>query len=181
LASALLNTWNRQSTQDENNYNYYTWIYNSLTNAEYQLPIDDIATMANQCPSTNGRIVYAARNLYNSLMEENFSFDNACDDINYANRKAHTTKTNNTKQETKEIAVYPNPTKGYVYITLPTAEKACWQITVTNLYGKKITEKSVRSNASKTFINIQGATGIYFINILNCTTGKLEVKKVILE
>jgi hypothetical protein len=41
--------------------------------------------------------------------------------------------------------------------------------------------KNLRSNTSKTFINIQGATGIYFINILNCTTGKLEAHKVILE
>ena len=79
------------------------------------------------------------------------------------------------------IDVYPNPTTGYVYIDLPNKERACWQITATDIYGKRVAEKEVRANIGKTFINLKGTTGIYFINVLNCSTGKQQTAKVILQ
>lgn len=143
--------------------------------------MDGLLELANKCPLTDGAIVYAARNWYNSLTEQDVSFDDACDGINYAGRGIKRKPPVKRHDIVNDITVYPNPTNGYFYISLPNQNKACWQITVTNIYGKRIMEKTLRSNASKTFININGGTGIYFINVLNCTTGKLEVKKVILQ
>ena len=181
MAGALLNTWTTEGTQDYNNYTFYSWLYNMAMDANYQPPMDSLWTMANQCPLTNGKKVFAARNLYNTLTDGNAVFDEPCEGVGAMGRQMHPAKAPHKKIVYEEVTVYPNPTTGFVYINLPNAEKACWRITVSNVFGKRITEKEIRTNVGKTFVEIKGSKGMYFINILNCSTGKQEVKKLILE
>lgn len=181
LAAALLDTWTTETTPDANNKVYYTWLYNMQMREEYKPDIAEVLSLAKQCPLTGGSIVYAARNLYNSLAEDNLNFENACEDVKPMARGVNVKGGSGQRLTVSGISVYPNPTKGYVFITLPTTEKACWQITATDVIGNVVTEKRVKQSVSKTFVELKGNTGIYFVKILNCTTGTLEVKKVILQ
>lgn len=136
------------------------------------------------CPLTHGKIVFAARNLYNSLTQQNMAFDDACDNTNFASRKAPTVKPPNEKRETRnDVSVFPNPTTGYVYITLPntTDKKICWQIEVTNTIGAVLQHKKITTKAGKTFIELKGSKGLYFVRVINCSTGTQTIEKIILE
>jgi hypothetical protein len=42
-------------------------------------------------------------------------------------------------------------------------------------------QKKINTKANKTFIELKGNGGIYFIKLLNCNTGNLSVQKVILQ
>lgn len=180
LANTLLNTWQVNSTPDANNLFYYTWQYNMAINAEYLPDANEVFAIANQCPLTGGNIVFDARNLYNALIEDNIMFEDDCTDASPMLRKKNT-KTKPVVDYKLSINVYPNPTKGYVYIDLPNTNKPCWQITVTDIMGKQVTTKTIRSNIAKTFVELQGSKGIYFVKVFECNSGKQEVKKVILE
>lgn len=135
------------------------------------------------CPYANGKIVFAARNLYNSLTEQNLMFDDACDNTSFASRKAPTVKPLSIKNSPLNITVFPNPTTGYVYITLPNTadKKVCWQIDVVDVQGKQLQAHQVKTKATKIFIELKGSTGIYFVKVLNCNTGSLSVQKIMLQ
>lgn len=145
--------------------------------------MDELYNLAASCLYTHGKIVFAARNLYNSLTQQNMAFDDACDNTNFASRKAPTVKPFNIQHSSFNINLYPNPTNGYVYITLPntTDKKVCWQIEVTNTIGAVLQHKKITTKAGKTFIELKGSKGLYFVRVINCSTGTQTVEKIILE
>ena len=42
-------------------------------------------------------------------------------------------------------------------------------------------EKRINTKATKTFVDIKGNKGLYFVKVLNCNTGSICVNKVILN
>lgn len=136
--------------------------------------------MATQCPISGGSSVFAAQNLYNNLTEQNIIFDNDCESVNYAGRRVRHSKVK-TEEAIDKVNIYPNPTQGYLFIDLPETNKPCWQITITNSIGSRVVEKIVKANVTKTYIELKGNAGIYFVNVLNCNTGKQQTRKVILQ
>ena len=80
-----------------------------------------------------------------------------------------------------EVLVYPNPTKGNIHIQFPSGDIGCSNIRVTDIYGRLIMEKLSVSNKDNISLQINGIPGIYLLTIMNCETGKQEVKKLYLN
>lgn len=76
-----------------------------ITPYTYRIPpLPEVYAMANLCPLTHGRVVYAARNLYNSLTNTINSFDDNCD----AGSQARGTKPQTEMIRLKQPKVKPN-------------------------------------------------------------------------
>ena len=178
-ANLLLSFWPQTNKElDQNYYQYYDWITTMKTTPNWQPSQTAVLALANKCPLKSGRIVYAARALYNSITHKANQFANNCDGVSLAARGAK-------KVEPKaiiEVAVYPNPSNGIVNINLPkttVADAKNWFVTVTDMYGKTVINKQLTSSQNQ--LNIVGAKGFYFTTIINKATGKQIVNKIILQ
>ena len=159
---------------------YYGW----LTRMDLKMPLTAsdtaaIYTMAEGCPFTDGRVVYAARALYNRITRKHIVFSNNCGNNTIASRKAELMMIKDKPTELEGIKIFPNPTTGAVNIQLPTSGK--WQITATDIEGRIIWQQEC--NGCKGIIkhNLNGSKGLYFIKIINATTGQQSVKKITLQ
>ena len=83
----------------------------------------------------------------------------------------------NSERETS--TVYPNPSLHGI-VTIAFKERGKKNITVTDVYGKIILQKSA-VNEQTIQLNITGVSGIYQVSILDTITGKREVEKVIVQ
>jgi hypothetical protein len=173
-ANLLLNLW-RPSTKelDNNYYTFYTWIAAMQTTLGWKPNQTEVFTLANKCPLKSGNVVFAARNLYNSMTHKINKFNGDC----IVNKSIKP----QTSIVTEQIQVYPNPTNGLINVKLPAIEKGSLQISITDVYGKKVAEKKIEQNTMSTQLNIVGAKGLYFINVYNSTTGKQQISKIILQ
>lgn len=165
---------------DEHYIAYYNWMLN-IERGIGVLPQDTAAifNLATGCPSIDGMVVFAARNLYNNITKKVYSFVDVCG-AKMANRMKNT-KFAITKTITEGIKVFPNPTRGDVNIVFPNGDKGCKKIIVNDVFGKTVLEKETIVSDSKVSINIKSTNGIYFLNIIDCKTGSKEVKKLILQ
>ncbi|MCU0439974.1 MAG: T9SS type A sorting domain-containing protein [Raineya sp.] len=80
---------------------------------------------------------------------------------------------NTAENDSKEIVVYPNPSKGIFHV-----ENLNQKITVLNTLGQKILTAEINSNSSKIDLTEQ-PTGVYFIEYkLN---NKIQYKKIVIQ
>jgi hypothetical protein len=77
------------------------------------------------------------------------------------------------------ITVYPNPTKGEVNVKLPSSGN--WQIVITDITGRVITQQSCNGYEGSTKLSLAGAKGLYLIKIINTISGQQIVKKITLQ
>ena len=77
------------------------------------------------------------------------------------------------------IDIYPNPTKGEVNIQLPM--NGNWQITATDIEGRVVWEHECSGCSGIIKHNLNTSKGLYFIKIINTTTGQQTVKKITLQ
>jgi hypothetical protein len=176
-----LNYWPQSTKElDENYYQYYNWVTNMKLDKTYKPNLANVLALANKCPQKSGKVVYSARALYNGLTHSAHIFDNNCNAV--ASRQI-TVK--NEKQQTsiKDVSVYPNPsTDGIVNIQLKASsvkESGYWIVTITDIYGKTIANKTLSGLQSQ--VNIGTVKGIYFINVRNEFSGKNYINKIILQ
>jgi hypothetical protein len=81
----------------------------------------------------------------------------------------------------KNITVYPNPTRGQVYVSVELPQSQVVTLTVTNALGEVVARADNENVLSKTFkIDLSGqAAGVYLVHI---STGKqMIVKKIIMS
>lgn len=83
-----------------------------------------------------------------------------------------------TLTATKELSVYPNPTRGMINIDFPNNEGEVHQVSITDKFGRVIVAK--RMNSEKKQLWIGGDSGYYLVHILNNKSGKIETKKIYL-
>jgi len=176
----LLASWPQFSTDiDANYYKFYDWLYTMYTTQGWQPNPTDVLNLANKCPLKDGNIVYAARNLYNTMTGKINEFSGDCEGYSGMLRKAQPITKNSVSSN--EVLVYPNPTAGVVNIQLPKDDKGCWKLVVTNIYGEKVIEKQLMQKEGATQLSLSGSKGLYVINVYNCTTGKQYISKVVLQ
>ena len=72
-----------------------------------------------------------------------------------------------------------NPTKGEVNIQLPSTGN--WQITATDIEGRVVWQQECKGCVGIVRHNLNSAKGLYFIKIINTTTGQQSVKKITLQ
>ncbi len=77
----------------------------------------------------------------------------------------------------KEIKVFPNPTRGDVNVQLPTAGN--WQIITSDIAGRVVWKEEGSAGTIKH--TLKGASGVYFIKVINKRTGMQSVHKVTLQ
>ena len=83
----------------------------------------------------------------------------------------------NSERETS--TVYPNPSQHGI-VTIAFKERGKKNITVTDVYGKMILQKSAE-NDQTIQLNITGVPGVYLVTITNTLDGKREVQKLIIQ
>ena len=182
-ANSALGNWVLQNSVDINYYRYYNWLFAKADSSRGLSRQDttDIFTLALGCPQTDGKVVFAARNLFSNLMHQYLNYPNTCSNgSQYKLVKNKVVKDQNLKAE-NEVLIYPNPTKGNINIEFPSDDMGCSNIRVTDIYGRIIMEKLSVSNKDNINLQINGNSGIYLLTISDCETGKQEVKKIYLN
>lgn len=76
------------------------------------------------------------------------------------------------------VSVYPNPTRDNLYISNPANEKL--EITILSTLGKPV--KWMQANQGVTSVDLSDLPkGIYMVKMLNKTTKKTQMKKVVVK
>ena len=179
--SSLLSQWVPQNQQDQNCIDYFNLYLRLLSNDTFTYTdINNMYDLANRCPLKDGEIIYAARSLYNFMTESTETFDNACDGVagKGTKRKAAPAK---SRYLPTVIKVYPNPAKGSFNIDFPATEKGQSTITLTDVFGKKVLQKTVSQRLNNISLPSGTATGIYMIHITNQKTGKQQTQKIVVK
>jgi hypothetical protein len=181
---AVLNRVYPNNVIDNHYLQYYHWMLN-MKNGTGLLPTDttDIYNLATGCPASDGTVVFAARNLYNTITNNEIGFTSGCTSgstSRTANNKFAAKTTVTPSEETvKEITVYPNPTKGEVNIALP--ENGKWQIIITDITGRAVWQQTCNGCEGVIKHNFNDSKGLYLIKIINTVTGLQTIKKVTLQ
>ena len=179
--SVLLNQWVPQNQQDQNCIDYFNLYLRLLANDTFTYTdISNLYDLANRCPLKDGEIIYAARSLYNFMTESSDSFEYACDGAanRAAKRKAAPAK---SRYLPTTIKVYPNPAKGSYNIDFPAMEKGQSTIAMTDVYGKKVLQKTVSQRLNNISLPTGIASGIYMIQVTNQKTGKQQTQKIVVK
>lgn len=160
---------------------YYYWL---MAMADTTLGLSrqdttDIFTLAMGCPQTDGKVVFAARNLFSNLTHQYFNYPNTCGypgNYKLANKKI---VKNKVVKEEETILVYPNPTSGMINIQLPL--KGDWLINISDITGRVLWNQECKGCNGIIKHLIEGAKGVYFIKIIDKTTGQQNLKKINLQ
>ena len=182
-AKNILNGWMPLNNVDLNYYQYYQCLIDKADTINGMNGQDSstIFRLAFGCPQTDGKVVFAARNLFSSLTNLYIHFPNTCSNGN-SNRVAKYKDFNEQKLVTnKQVILYPNPSNGKITIEFPSGDLGCSNLRITDIFGRIVTEKLNVSNRDKVSLQINSNTGIYFLSIINCDNGKQEVKKIYLN
>ncbi|MCZ2298743.1 MAG: hypothetical protein LC134_04645, partial [Chitinophagales bacterium] len=77
LVQQLLNTWNKANRVDSNYAKFFTWTLQKGLGQPVNLTA--IEALAQQCPQTDGNVVFLSQNLYNAITNEHRIFTTVCD------------------------------------------------------------------------------------------------------
>ena len=80
-----------------------------------------------------------------------------------------------------QVAIYPNPTKGLVHISIPREEKGIWNIKVQDVIGRILQIKTTSAITKTMDLMVSNQPGFYYITLENKTTNKKIVEKVVVE
>ncbi len=131
--------------------------------------------MANKCPLTNGKKVYAARNLYNVITHRINDFGNPCDGGNARGMVKHNGFTH-LQPATNKLTLYPNPAKSIVNV----ACKHIKQVTIIDVMGREILTKTA-VNADKVQLELNGLVkGIYLVKVMT-SENDIKLEKLLIE
>ena len=188
-ARNLLSTWQPANEVESNYYQYFQWVIKVVTGTSLtDIELTSLNNLILSCPLTAGMVVYSSRDLFNYINNTHIVFEDACGVDNYIGSKKVKPTTNKNSpivcvasDKHYTINVYPNPCSGILNIELPTNQKGNWKITLNDVYGKTIQEIFASESSSNETINIKEASGLYFLNILNLSSGKYEIRKIILK
>lgn len=77
LVQQLLNTWNKTNRVDSNYAKFFTWTLQRGLGQSVNLAA--IEALAQQCPQTDGNVVFLSQNLYNAITNKHRIFTTSCD------------------------------------------------------------------------------------------------------
>jgi hypothetical protein len=135
--------------------------------------------IANECPHTDGACVYAARILYNKLaMASTGDYISFPDDCNPSGLY----KKDNIVAEIKlfDVNLIPNPTSaGFSIISLNNME-ADLDVSITDITGKKVFIRKVKTVNYNAFIDVHLLSGTYIVKIIN-NKNETVIKKLLVH
>ncbi len=166
-------------TTQENNIKTYNSIrLNYLYKEDYNLSVsqlNEIYTIANQCPFSGGDIVYAARAVYNSLIDSTLQFD----DTALCTQQSNFTSSNSSSVLNEEkfivddqskfdgnIIVYPNPADQSANLIISQSQFNTGEMILFDMYGKLILNIHLSDGQQKyTFDTSFLPNGVYLYKV----------------
>ncbi len=185
LAMAVYANIQPTNKMEQNYWQYYQWLF--ALGAGNQLSAADSANLyllAKGCPLTEGMVVYAARNLYQSLIGDVLDWTNDCgEEWNYrkapiAQQKA-ATDVPKKLAENSAVLLYPNPTRGSVNIQLPVGGN--WQIAITDLSGRVVWQQHCTGCQGIVKPQLPQGKGVYLVKTTHAESGKQTVQKLVVQ
>jgi hypothetical protein len=145
----------------------------------YNYPIDSILNLANKCPYTNGKIVYAARNLYNVITNRINQFEDNCNTgLGRGMKKGMAKATENTITKAEpQFILYPNPAGKTVNMISSTKIN---KVDIIDLMGRVVYTQANVNNITAQLLNLQLQGGVYIVKALLVDNTTIT-KKLIIE
>ena len=134
-----------------------------------------LAALASLCPGTNGAPVYKARALYQVITGTAF---NGADGCRSGARAAEQEVQATGSKKTWDINLYPNPNFGN-FVIAGKVEKEVLEISVSDVSGRNLYKKQVRTEQYKCTFDLSLANGIYFVTIKNQANERVTKKMVV--
>ncbi len=124
--------------------------------------INELISIAEQCPYTGGNAVFSAGVILSALLDTNIYYN--CDIINFKNYQT----TNIEKKENNVLIgkIYPNPNSGQLFLEYDLPEGKTGKLIIYNTLGDKICSYSLQSELKTLIINKDLSNGIYFYKIV---------------
>ena len=176
-ATNLLSVILPNNTVDNNYLVYYGWMLKTAKGISINADSVAIFNLAKGCPSIDGTVVFAARNMYNNISKRAYNFVDVCSEQEANRKKNVITKT--PKNKADELKVFPNPNKGVVNIQLP--KKGNWAIVASDLSGRVVWQQNCNGCEGIIKHNFDNSKGLYFIKITNLKTGQQCINKIEIE
>jgi hypothetical protein len=85
------------------------------------------------------------------------------------------------KNDDVTINVYPNPSKGLVHILIPRESKGVWNIKVQDVLGRVLQQQTTTALTKSMDMVVSQQKGFYYVTMVNKSTNKTIVKKVVVE
>jgi len=185
MVQILLDYWpNENSNLSEAYYAYFEWLLNMYSDPKYQPDLNEVWELANQCPLTHGTIVYAVRNLYNTLTEKINDFENNCEPPAarggnkpaFIRLKEPKKKIEVQEKEKTKLVLYPNPTNGIVNISFPDIK----QVSVIDITGRTVLGKQT-GGVNNMQLNVGSiGKGIFLVRVTD-TKGNAHTSKLVIQ
>ena len=117
MVQLLMANFPSNNIVDDNYFAYYNMVHALKTDSTYVLDTVALFGIANQCAQKHGKVVYAARALYNKITKTTNVFRDECEQVGggVASRKAPVNFFSIAKVNNNYIA-YPNPTTSVFYV-----------------------------------------------------------------
>ncbi len=173
-------TASNQIQANEKLVNYYYLLQQN--NPGYQYTAGDssaIYSIASQCQSQGGNVVWQARMMYFDIIGERVSFDDYC--LEEGKSMVHNTNTSAPKQS-NNVRLYPNPNNGNFTLEYHLEDNETGSIAIYDIAGKLIKNYTLNaSNASASIDADAMEAGIYLYDVLINNTKVKNDKLVIIK
>jgi hypothetical protein len=165
-------------TQTQNAYN--TLYINGINN---QTDLDNLASIADLCPSQYGTAVYQARALLQTLTFVGKEYNDSCYTDKLTARMGYDEESNTSVTVAKGVQakLFPNPNNGSFTLTYDLKTLTEAKLSIYDISGKLVYIKTIDNIDSSININtINLNNGIYFIQ-LSDTTNLLWTDKLVIQ
>jgi len=154
---------------------FYSSYANFAASSMISFDTANIIAIAYECPELYGPVVFQARSLYSAMNHTLMVWnDDSCLNVDtgyVADRKITNTTGGNSISETKyeqQYFLFPNPNDGNITLEQLVPDELPVSITITNVIGDKIYDRSIVFNANATQIQLQNISpGMYLLNLLD--------------
>lgn len=135
----------------------------------------DLYTLANGCPDVDGVAVYQARALYNSVYNQYRAFEDNCPSQSPRSLAEEPTVA------VVNCLVYPNPSKGELFVSLSDTDLKEAMLEVTDITGKRMLLQPIVLENGTGKLNLDLDNGVYLVNITVPGLDKAYVRKIVIS
>lgn len=138
--------------------------------------LQDLYSIAIQCPLAGGAAVWSARSLYANYASLNYNDIDNCAAVNIV------WKSSEINPVSKSIKVYPNPTSDVLNIALPKFETGNISISISDLLGHSVLKQTFDGQLEFATIDLSSVSnGLYLINIAHDGQSLLTDKVTVMK
>jgi len=148
---------------------------------------EDLLSLAKGCPSLQGTVIHQARALYNLAYDEALVFEDVCD-YSIPGQRSQTLpvsdRTNTAVNEAAQsdgITLYPNPSRGEVYLSISDNTVKAVEVSISSMNGVFLGKEILTATNGVAKINADLPSGVYMVTVTNTQTKQRTVKKLVVQ